>query len=71
MITAGFQAPFADARRFVCSWSVLFAVVVAIILPSEATSADPEPPTRSITPIPVNSDRPDTWPDGEIGRAHV
>jgi hypothetical protein len=65
MITAGFQAPFADARRFVCSWSVLFAVVVAIILPSEATSADPEPPTRSITPIPVNSDRPDTWPDGD------
>jgi hypothetical protein len=65
MITAGFQAPIAARRRFVCCWGAQFAVAMMIGLPSEATSADPKPPTRLITPIQVKADRPDTWPDGD------
>ena len=57
MITAGFQAPLANLRRFVCARAAPFVVAAAFVLPSEATSADPDPLTRSITPINVNVDR--------------
>ncbi|MBT4865893.1 MAG: hypothetical protein HON53_12375, partial [Planctomycetaceae bacterium] len=65
MITAGFQASIANLRHFICSWSALFVVAAAFILPSEATSAEQKSPTPSITPINVKADRPDSWPEGD------